>query len=151
MMQDRRAAPVSKVFTIPAKNKVQRPGQERLLLSRRNWQQKAESPSAHSSPAMGVRHSLSPGEEGPLGEGGFYLFPRGERRGWESKRRSRGRFLVLLVAIYSYARNAGPRYTSRNHPTGHLLRLQGYTGSFFAREDPLATTASFAASLSAAR
>ncbi|XP_076644957.1 uncharacterized protein LOC143354591 [Halictus rubicundus] len=62
MMQDRRAAPVSKVFTIPAKNKVQRP--ERSF-SRRNWQQKAESPSAHSLPTMGVRHALSPGEEGP--------------------------------------------------------------------------------------
>lgn len=50
-VQDRRAAPVSKVFTILAKNKVQRPDS---LSDRHNWQQKPESPSMHSSSAIGV-------------------------------------------------------------------------------------------------
>lgn len=44
-VEDRRAAPVSKVFTILAKNKVHK-GQ---TPSRHNWQQKPESPSMHSS------------------------------------------------------------------------------------------------------
>ncbi|XP_025162430.1 uncharacterized protein LOC112588050 [Harpegnathos saltator] len=50
--RNRRAAPVrSKVFTIPAKNKVQRPNS---LLARHNWQQKPESPSVHSASSIGA-------------------------------------------------------------------------------------------------
>lgn len=140
MMQDRRAAPVSKVFTIPAKNKVQRPGgAPSSSLSRRNWQQKAESPSAHSLPSMGARHSRGEGRK--LREGRILKRER-KRERVETPVRGRGVvLLVLLVAIYGRATSAYHSQRYFQEPSlssaGHLLRLQGeYGESFFARRDP---------------
>lgn len=131
MMQDRRAAPLSKVFTIPAKNKVQKgPGvqERRSFFPKRNWQQKAESPLRGIPwPSMGVK-----------------AFPvEGEGPSLETKRSSRGRFLVLLVAIYGLRRlNVGQRHFQEPSLLLSSARTSApitgvYFGSFFARKGPL--------------
>lgn len=128
MMQDRRAAPLSKVFTIPAKNKVQKgPGvqERRSFFPKRNWQQKAESPLRGIPwPSMGVK-----------------AFPvEGEGPSLETKRSSRGRFLVLLVAIYGLRRlNVGQRHFQEPSLLLSSARTSApitgvYFGSFFARK-----------------
>lgn len=130
MMQDRRAAPLSKVFTIPAKNKVQKGPkvqERRSFFPKRNWQQKAESPlRGIPQPSMGVK-----------------AFPvEGEGPSLETKRCSRGRFLVLLVAIYGLRRlNVGQRHFQEPSLLLSSARTSApitgvYFGSFFARKGP---------------
>ena len=78
-----------------------------------------------------------------MGVKAFPVEGGGEGPSLETKRCSRGRFLVLLVAIYGLRRlNVGQRHFQEpshhySPPPGHLLRLPVYTlGPFSHVRDP---------------